>query len=139
VTGVLTREGDTAIECQGCIPETSPFALNGRAPAFVAIELAAQAAAVLQALTVGLPGVSEAVGLPGVSKAVGSGGAARIGYLVGVREAHFMLPSVATGEILRVQVRVLRRAPPLAQFEATVSGSEGVVCRATLSTHCGAS
>jgi predicted hotdog family 3-hydroxylacyl-ACP dehydratase len=120
VTGVLTREGDTAIECFGCIPETSPFAEGGRAPAFVAIELAAQAAAVLQAL------------------AVPPRGAPRIGYLAGVREAHFMRPSVATGETLRVQVRVLRRAPPLAQLEATVSGSEGVVCRATLTTHCGA-
>ena len=66
---VLRCEAD-GIECTGVIPGAHPFVREGHAPAFLGLELAAQAAAALQALE------SSASLL-----------APRPGYLVGIREA----------------------------------------------------
>jgi predicted hotdog family 3-hydroxylacyl-ACP dehydratase len=126
LTDVVARDGAREIECLGCIPGTSPFAAQGSAPAFMAIELAAQAAALLEALARGDAGGDS-------QPRVG-----RVGYLVGVREARFTRPHVPTEETLRVQVRLLGEAPPLAKYAVTVSGPEADICHAILSTHTGA-
>jgi 3-hydroxymyristoyl/3-hydroxydecanoyl-(acyl carrier protein) dehydratase len=99
------------------IPAASPFVAAGRAPAFLALEAAAQGAAVLEAL-----GRSEASG-------------PRIGYLVGLRNARFSVPWLPAERPFRIAVRLSGSAPPLSIYEVTVEGGGGVeLARGTLST-----
>lgn len=122
VTAVQDRQGSHEIECCGRIPSNSPFAWEGRAPAFMALELAAQAAALLGFL----------------ARLEGGGHhASKVGYLVGVSEGRFTRQHVPTEETLIVRLRVLGEAASVSKYAATVWGPEGEVCRATLSTHRG--
>jgi predicted hotdog family 3-hydroxylacyl-ACP dehydratase len=105
---VLDRRPD-GVSCQGRIPADSPFALGGRAPALAAIELAAQTAAVFEAL-----GRRE-------SESAGP----RIGYLVSVRAARFAVHELAVGEPLVAHVRRAGNAPPLALYDVRVE-HEGI-------------
>lgn len=107
---VLRYEGD-AIECVGVIPVGSPFVRDGQAPAFVGLELAAQAAAALQAL-----GSSAEAKAP------------QPGYLVGVREAHFKVASIPADREIHARVRRTGRAGPLSvhEVEVVVAGADCV-------------
>ena len=102
--------------------QCSPFAAQRRAPAFVAIELAAQAAALLEAL---------------VRTEEGGDGHPHVGYLVGVSEARFARPYLPTEETSSWKVCLLGKALPVAKYAVTVTGPEGPVCQAVLSTHAG--
>jgi predicted hotdog family 3-hydroxylacyl-ACP dehydratase len=106
--------------CAGRIPADSAFAVGGRVPAVVVLELAAQAAAVQQAL------------------AAPAGEAARPGYLVAIRAASFRADDVAAGVKLVATVRRTGQAGPLATYDVTVRGAGGdEIASATLSTHTG--
>lgn len=118
VDRVLDRRPD-GVSCQGRIPADSPFALGGRAPAFVAIELAAQTAAVFEAL-----GRRES----------GSAGP-RIGYLVSVRTARFAVHELPVGEPLVAHVRSAGSAPPLALYHVRVEREGVQVMTATLGAY----
>jgi predicted hotdog family 3-hydroxylacyl-ACP dehydratase len=112
--------GPVAAVCRGRISSESAFAAAGRVPAVVAIELAAQAAAVQQALAAPRPGP------------------ARPGYLVGVRDASLRADDVATDVPLVATVRRVAQAGPLATYEVSVTGPGGeVVLTATLTTLAG--
>jgi predicted hotdog family 3-hydroxylacyl-ACP dehydratase len=119
---VLAR-GEGELVCRGRIPAASPFARGGTAPALAGLELAAQAAAVLEALD-----------------RAGAGGAAepRRGYLVRVREAALAAAGIPAGAPLVVRVRRTGGLPPLAVYEVEVhreEGGEGAeICRGTLGT-----
>jgi 3-hydroxyacyl-[acyl-carrier-protein] dehydratase len=86
------------------ISPSHPLAADGRFPAFLTLEAAAQAAAALEAL-----GRREAPG-------------PRIGYLVGIRDARFTVPSLPVGRRLRVTARLVGGAFPLSMYAVTVGG-----------------
>ena len=116
---ILEAGPDRAV-CRGRVPADSAFAASGRAPALVTIELAAQTAAVQQAL------------------AAPAGAAPRPGYLVGVRDASLRTDLVATDVPLVATVRRVGQAGPLSTFAVSVTGPEGAeILTATLSTHAG--
>lgn len=102
------------------IPGGSPFAAEGRVPAFLGLEAAAQGAAVLEAL-----GRREAPG-------------PRIGYLVGLRGVRLAVASLPVERPFRFTVRLTGSAPPLSIYEVVVGGSEGTggaeLLRGTIST-----
>jgi predicted hotdog family 3-hydroxylacyl-ACP dehydratase len=101
LTEVLA-EGAGAILCAGSIPGDHPLAAGGEAPGFLAIELGAQAAAALEAL------------------ARPPGGRPRIGYLVGVRDAH--LPArLPIGRTLHVTAVPAGAAAALAIYDMQVA------------------
>jgi 3-hydroxymyristoyl/3-hydroxydecanoyl-(acyl carrier protein) dehydratase len=116
VHSVLDASAD-ALTGLAAIPAASPFVAAGRAPAFLALEAAAQGAAVLEAL-----GRRDAPG-------------PRIGYLVGLRNARFSVPWLPAERLFRIAVRLSGSAPPLSIYEVTVEGGGGVeLARGTLST-----
>jgi predicted hotdog family 3-hydroxylacyl-ACP dehydratase len=102
------------------IPSESPFVRDGRAPAVVGLDAAAQAAGALLRL----------------EKTGGRGGdAPRPGYLVAVREARFPTAWLRAGRELRVDVRRIGSAGPLAVHAVRLE-ADGVECLvARLSTY----
>jgi predicted hotdog family 3-hydroxylacyl-ACP dehydratase len=93
------------IVCAAEIPPDHPLAGEGRAPAFLAIEAAAQGAAVLEAL------------------ARKDDPAPRIGYLVGIREARFGVTTLPVGRPFQVTARLAGSAPPLSIYEIAAGGA----------------
>lgn len=116
---VVTEHSPAEITCIAVVPGDHPLVHGGRAPGFLAIEMAAQAAAALAALT----RAPEAPPGP------------RIGYLVGVREAALHRPDLPAGWPLRVTVRPAGSAPPLAVYEAVVELDGTPALTATISTY----
>jgi len=109
--------GAGGIRCAGSIPTDHPLAAGGEAPGFLAIELGAQAAAALEAL------------------ARHPGGRPRIGYLVGVRDAH--VPArLPTGRTLSVVAVPAGAAAALSIYEIAVAeqGAAAPVATGTIST-----
>jgi predicted hotdog family 3-hydroxylacyl-ACP dehydratase len=114
--------GEDRLECVGRIPVDSAFAGGGAAECFVGIELAAQAAAGLEALR---------------RRRHFPAAVPEIGYIVGIREARFELAGIPVGQELRAHVRILGGAPPLATYEVHVSCGEIRYLSAQISTHRG--
>ncbi len=108
------------IHCIAVIPPDNPLVTGERAPAFLGLEAAAQAAAALEAL-------SRRTDDPGP----------RLGYLVGVRDATFHVPDLPVAESLAVIVAAAGSAPPLAVYAIRVeeSGSRAVLLTGTISTY----
>jgi predicted hotdog family 3-hydroxylacyl-ACP dehydratase len=116
----ILEAGPDHATCRGRIPAGSAFATSGWAPAVVAIELAAQTAAVQQAL------------------AAPAGAAPRRGYLVGVRDASLRADFVPAAVALVATARRVAVAGPLATYAVSVTGADGAeILTATLSTHAG--
>jgi predicted hotdog family 3-hydroxylacyl-ACP dehydratase len=111
VRSVLTASAEE-IACAAEIPPEHPLVGTGRAPAWLGVEAAAQAAAVLEALA-----RREEDRGP------------RIGYLVGIREARFATHGLPAGRTFRVAARLTGSAPPLSIYEIDAGG-----VTATLST-----
>jgi predicted hotdog family 3-hydroxylacyl-ACP dehydratase len=123
VTHVLYGS-DSEITCEAVVPLDSPFAEGGRCASWVTVEIAAQAAAVLEFLSSG----AEA----------GGAGRSRAGYLVRIRSATFSVCEFRAGVPLEARVVRVGAAPPLAVFEATV-GLDGLeIMRGRLSAYLGA-
>lgn len=95
-----TEDGLAAV---AAVPRDSPFVRRGRVPALLALEMAAQAAAALEALA-------------------GLAGPPRLGYLVGIRGATLPHPWLPVETQLRVEIRSAGRVPPLAVYALTVTG-----------------
>lgn len=115
---VEEHTADRAV-CVARIPATSPFASDGRVPAFVGLEAGAQAAAAVEALA-----------------RLETAGAAvpRIGYLVGVRDAVFRGIELPVETSLRVAVRLVDRSGPLNMYEVVVTLEGEIRVEATIST-----
>jgi predicted hotdog family 3-hydroxylacyl-ACP dehydratase len=94
-----------------------PLVERGRLPAFAGIEAAAQAAAVLEAL-------NRRQDSPGP----------RIGYLAGIRQAHFAVPLLTAGRLLRVTARLQASALPLSIYEVAVGDPGREVVTGSIST-----
>lgn len=119
LTGVLRHDAD-AIEAIGVIPADHPLANRNGAPNLLALELGAQAAAALEAL----------------SRQGDSGhGEPRVGYLVRVRDAAFTTGLLPAGVPLSVTAVLEDAAPPLAMYRVTVSHGDEPLATALLSTY----
>lgn len=111
---------DGGLVCEGRIPADGPFADGERASAFLGIELAAQSAAVLEALRHGL-----------------GGGPPPIGYLTSIREGRFEVPALPAGRPLLATVQRKGGVAPLALYSAEVKLAEDarLLVTATFSTY----
>jgi len=112
IQGVIAAEAEEIV-CAAEIPPDHPLAAEGRAPAFLAVEAAAQAAAVLEAL------------------ARKEDPAPRIGYLVGIREARLTAVPLPVGRPFQVSARLAGSAPPLSIYDITA----GEAAAGTISTY----
>ena len=118
VEGIET-EIESGVVCAVRIPERSPISAGSFAPALMALEMAAQSAAVYEAL--GRFRKTEEAG-------------ARIGYLVGARDVRFTRAQVPAGETLFASVRLSGMALPLCTYSFDVAQESEVVASGTLST-----
>ncbi|MFY9821097.1 MAG: hypothetical protein WAM82_06930 [Thermoanaerobaculia bacterium] len=112
----VAEASEGAIVAVAEVPLSHPLALDGRFPAFLTLEAAAQAAAALETL-----GRREAPG-------------PRIGYLVGIRDARFTVPSLPAGRRFRVTARLTGGAFPLSMYAVTAGEAGREVAAGTLST-----
>ncbi len=110
---LLARDGD-GLAALAVAPGGSPFVRDGRAPAVLALEMAAQTAAALAALG-------------------GTGGAPGLGYLVGVREAAFPQPWLAAEALYVVTVHPAGGARALAVYDWRVEAGGVLYAGGTLS------
>jgi predicted hotdog family 3-hydroxylacyl-ACP dehydratase len=115
VTGI-DEVRDDGVVCTACLAERGPFTLEGPAPALVAIEMAAQAAAVF-------------AGLRAAEKAV-----PRAGYLVGARDVRFFRAGIPAGTVCTAAVRAAGGAGALSAFEFEVACGGDSVAAGSLST-----
>jgi predicted hotdog family 3-hydroxylacyl-ACP dehydratase len=117
----VVRSSRDVVEAVCEVPADHPLATAGRAPALLGIEMGAQAAAALEAL--GRRSQPEASG-------------ARIGYLVRVRDAVFLVADLPVATPLVVTAVLEGAAPPLAIYRISVGDGREEFVRATLSTYC---
>jgi predicted hotdog family 3-hydroxylacyl-ACP dehydratase len=115
----IERETDGGVVCAVRVSERSAFSAGGFAPALVALEMAAQSAAVCEALR--------------RFREVGDTGA-RVGYLVGARDVRFARARVPAGETLFAAVRLSGIALPLCTYAFDVARGSEVVASGTVST-----
>lgn len=118
VEAIEAESGD-GLACSARIPAGSAFDTDGAAPALVALEMAAQTAALFEAL-----------------RRVRDGGSAgaRLGYLVGARDVGFGRATLPVGAAHRAAVRLAAAALPLSSYTFEVSREGEVVASGTLST-----
>ncbi len=102
------------------IPAASPFVVAGVAPSYLGLELAAQTAALVEA--VGREEGDEEKGAP------------REGYLVASRNARFFVPSLPAEESLDVILAFAGSASPLAMYEVRIERSGAILVEGTIST-----
>ncbi|MDP9122616.1 MAG: hypothetical protein M3O15_14825 [Acidobacteriota bacterium] len=108
------------IQCTAEIPAAYPLVREGLAPGFVGLEVAAQAAAVMEALR---------------RHEEGEGGhGPQIGYLVKISDARFLSPLPAE-RLLNVAARLLGTAPPLSIYEVNVNVGDDERSLGTISTY----
>jgi predicted hotdog family 3-hydroxylacyl-ACP dehydratase len=115
----IESEMDGGVSCAVRVPGRSAFDAAGSAPALVALEMAAQAAAASEALR-----RFREAGVAGP----------RVGYLVGARGVEFTRARVPVGETLHATVRLSGMALPLCTYAFDVARGREVVARGTLST-----
>ena len=121
LTGIVRSEPGT-IEATGEVPAGHPLSSAGRAPCFLGLELGAQAAAALEAIARRSASAEE----PG-----------RIGYLVRVREARFLVADLPVETPLSVTASLEEALSPLSILRIRVSVG-GVECLwAILGTYSG--
>jgi predicted hotdog family 3-hydroxylacyl-ACP dehydratase len=114
----VEAEIEDGVTCVVSVPARSGFAADGFAPSLVALEMAAQSAAVFES--------------HGRLRA-GEGGAARVGYLVGAREVRFASARIRAAEPLSATVRLSWASPPLSTYAFDVSRQGRVIASGQLS------
>lgn len=117
--GEVMRADDATITATATIDAAHPLVSDGAAPAFLGLEIGAQAAAALAAL-------SAAAGDP--PRAIG-------GRLVRVRDAVFAMPSLPTGVALAVTAECTGACAPLSTYRVEVRVGAAVAIAATISTY----
>ena len=114
--------GDGSLACRGRIPAHSPAVTDGAAGTWVVLELAAQAAALLQAA-----GGADGDASEGAGETVG-------GYLVRIKNARFAQPTVPADTALVARVERTGGAGPLSLFTARVELDGRTIATADLAT-----
>lgn len=128
----IVETTDGGMVCLGRIPADGPLAAGSDvASTFLGLELAAQTAAVFEALRRD-PAVDEK---PADEKPADE--KPRIGYLASIRTARFEVSDLPVGQALRATIRALGRVPPLAMYEVMVQldSNDTPLLMATLSTY----
>lgn len=115
----VVRADDTSIVATAVVDTAHPLVADGAAPSYLGIEIGAQAAAALAALSAPQGGGPRAVG----------------GRLVRVREARFDTPSLPVGVVLDVTASCTGAFPPLATYRVQVTRNAAVLVEATISTY----
>jgi 3-hydroxyacyl-[acyl-carrier-protein] dehydratase len=115
----IEAESDEGVACSVRVPQNGAFTEEGSAPALLALEMAAQSAAVFEAL---------------LRFRRGERGGARIGYLVGARDVRFARIRLSVEERLVASLRLSGIAPPLSTYLFDVAGAQGPVASGTVST-----
>lgn len=113
----LVGEAEDGLTCEARVPGACALVEDGEAPAFAALEAAAQTAAAWEAL-----------------KRAKEGGETgpRVGYLVGVRDVALFAARVAADEPLLVSIRLDAWAPPLSHYRVEVSIDAMPILRGTI-------
>jgi len=119
---LLVRVVDSSpdsIVAEAAVERTAPYVIDGAVPSYVALEMAAQAAAALEAIE---------------SRRQGDGSAPRTGFLVRARRVRLEAAEFAPARPLRVTVQRIARAGPLHTYRARVSSPDGPLLDGELST-----
>lgn len=114
----IDAEMDDGVVCGVRVPGRSAFTMDGSAPALVVVEMAAQSAAVFEALRRS-------------RREVGAG--PRIGYLVGARDVRLARALVRADKTFSATIRLSGIAPPLSTYAFAVEDGREVVASGTLS------
>ena len=109
--------GTDSITCRGRVPAHSPAVTDGAAGAWAALELAAQAAGLLQA-----------------AGAAGGTGGPVSGYIVRIRNAHFPRSTFPADTVLVARVARTGGAGALSLFDVRVEGNGEPIATASLGT-----
>ena len=115
----IDSDTDDSVVCAVRVSERNAFNDGGSAPALVTLEMAAQSAAVYEALR--------------RFRETGNAGA-RVGYLVGARDVRFARARVPAGETFHATVRLSGIALPLCTYAFDVAWRSEVVASGTVST-----
>jgi predicted hotdog family 3-hydroxylacyl-ACP dehydratase len=115
----IAMETEGGVVCAVRVPERNAFNAGGSAPALVALEMAAQAAAVYEALR--------------RFREAGDAGA-RLGYLVGARDVRFTCARVPAAETLFATIRLSGIALPLSTYDFDVTRQGAIVASGAIST-----
>ena len=101
------------------IPQRCPLVTQGSAPAFAALEAAAQAAAAWEGIH---------------RRGEGGDQQPQIGYLVGWRDVAVFAEQVAADEPFWVRARLTAAAPPLTHFEVEAASDDHLILRGSIAT-----
>lgn len=115
----VVRADATSIVATASIDAAHPLVVGGAAPAYLGIEIGAQAAAALAASTATGRDEPRAIG----------------GRLVRVRDARFARPALPVGAVLTVTAECTGAFAPLASYLVQVCHDGAVVVTAALSTY----
>ena len=109
MVSAVEHDDADGIVCTASIPLPSSIVKDGSATILAAVEAAAQAAALWSSLRGGRGD---------------AGGGSRMGYLVGVRDLAWPVPTISAGERFRVSARLTAMAEPLTHYaiEASIGG-----------------
>lgn len=113
----LVSRSDSGARGRALIPADSPFAVEGAAPSYLGLEIAAQTAALVEALD-----RAEEAAAP------------RVGYLVAIRRARCYVRNLPVGEPLDVVVGFSGSAPPLSIYEIRIEWEGRTMVEGTIST-----
>ena len=115
----IDAEMDDGVVCAVRVPGRSAFTEDGSAPALVAVEMAAQSAAVFEALR---------------RSRQEEGAGPRIGYLVGARDVRLARARVRADKTFSATIRLSGVAPPLCTYVFSVEEGREVIASGTMST-----
>ena len=114
---------ENRVVCESLIPAASPFVSGGRAPAFLAMELAAQATLLME------------IARAGAGVAVSEQRADR--YLVTIRDSRFRATEIPAEHPLMARVEMEGNIPPLTVYRVWVTLDGDELARGTISTYSG--
>ena len=115
----IAGEAEDGLSCTARIPEACALVRDGVAPAVVALEAAAQTAAVWEAL-----------------RSLRSGGAgSHMGFLVSARDVELHAATVPAEATLLASVRLVAHAGPLAHYRVEVSHETQPLLRGTIGAY----
>jgi predicted hotdog family 3-hydroxylacyl-ACP dehydratase len=115
----VVEAADDRLVASAAVPQGSAFAAQGLAPSFVALEVAAQAAAAFEALR---------------RRRAGGDPEPRVGYLVGARDV-VLQTGLPVGLPLQVTIRLDAALPPLSTYLFEVGAGGTVAANGTISTY----
>ena len=116
IAELLELDPDT-IRCRATVPTTSPFIADDQVPAFLGIEMGAQAAALHDIALAGADAPDKH------------------GYIVAVRRAVMHVPRIDVSQRIVVEARREASAAPLFNYAIAVRAAEVLVMEASISTY----